>query len=764
MYEDETDEDLRTVKALPLLHSFIAAVLAPIVIAIVFGIMGSKTNPLLLQIELLLVAISFCLVGILTRSKLRGLLSIISAPISWVILYFMDLFTNGLIFNPYGLFAGLSGPISAIVQTGILDQYVTNASELVTLITQIAIIIDLIIVEILAFFLGFFISTLSTGIWTKKGDLSILSIILKPFAAVFAILILIIVPFTYHGVATFADGGVSLGAGAAEFMGAFGEGLGGGTGSQIDSINFTALSEAAERAEYWFRRSSNAFEHVQGNFLIRAVLNALFPEGTSYGGLNLREIPAILDISDILAEVSSALPYLLAGYENLTNGFTITFAVLSTTSLGGGFGGSLEGFQAEYNETFVDGLNYIQDAIYKFREAEDAVNVSINKAKTIIDEVIVDKNQTEGFGVFAIIIEEADVGYGIILDVAQGGIDFLNATYKTALAIDDLGSSDFSGAHTWMSSAALDLSDANDTLKAIDSSGLSKGSPLPFWGTVQIITDMVELLNYFVRAAANATDCYTRIENVLDTLQELNFAEENVLTYDWNPLSSNVSTARTIFDGADNNIKLATSKSNELAAREEGYYGPIIEGSIGPVLDDFSSMLNQFSTNISEVANLLGALESTVFSIQSLTEGFSLFNQSYTDAHEAAAGNFLTFFSTFNGDPRTNRSKDLMQMAIENASTGYSAVDQTTVIPSDVTNTWKNVLHQPAPGPTVDPDPATVPPSIAGIAFGIYGLIGALQAAADLAEAEDNQGLIQNIFQKMENVTLSQIFSGGGGP
>jgi hypothetical protein len=582
----------------------------------------------------------------------------------------------------------------------------------------------------------------------------------KPFAAVFTILILIIVPFAYHGVASFTDGGVSLGAGAAEFVGAFGVDLGGGgAGSQMDSINFTALSEAAERAESWFRRSSNAFEHVQGNFLIRAVLNALFPEGTSYGGLNMRQIPAILDISDVLAEVSSALPYLLAGYENLTVGFNITFTVLSTTSLGGGFGGSLEGFQADYDDTFVDGLNLIQDAIYQFEAAEDAVSETITKAKTIVDDVIVDKNAS--FGLFAVIVEEADVGYGIILDVAQGGIDFLNATYKTALAIDDLGLSDFGGAHTWMASAALDLSDANDTLKTIDSSALSKDSPLPFWGTVEIIGDMVELLNWFVRAAANATDCYTRIENALETMQTLNFAEEGVLTYDWNPLSTNVSAASTIFDGAKYNINQATLLSTELATKE---YGPIIDGSIGPVLNDFSSMLQQFSTNITEVGNLLNALETTVFSVQSLTEGFSLFNQSYTEAHNFASGNPLLFFSTFNADPRVNRSKDLMQMSIDNASTGYSAVDQTSVIPKDVTATWKDVLHQPAPGPTVDPDPSTIPPSIAGIAFGIYGLIGALQAAADLATAEENQGLIQDIFKKMENVTLSEIFSGGGGP
>ena len=115
-------------------------------------------------------------------------------------------------------------------------------------------ILDLVIVELLALFLGFFISTVATGIWTKKGELSIFSVIMKPIAAFFVIVILILVPFTYHGLANLAYGGVSIGAGASEFMQAFGlsTGVGAQNGDLVDFNDPAVIEElslAAERAE-----------------------------------------------------------------------------------------------------------------------------------------------------------------------------------------------------------------------------------------------------------------------------------------------------------------------------------------------------------------------------------------------------------------------------------------------------------------------------------------------------------------------------------
>jgi hypothetical protein len=772
MYEEESD-DLRTIKALPLWQSFLAAILAPVIIAVVFGILGSKTNSVLFQLELILVAIAFCLIGILSRSKLLGLLSVISAPISWFILFLVDIISGGFIPNPYGLLSGLAGPITAIAQSGILSGLGADVDELVTLITQIAIIIDLIIVEFLALFLGFLLSTLATGIWTKKGKLSIFSLIIKPFAAVFAIIIIIIVPFTYHGIANFADGGISIGAGAAEFLAFFGGELGGtgGSGAQAggpildlnDPEVVANLSEAAENAASWFKRSSIAFGQVQGNFLIKALLNYAFPEGReSFNGLNMREIPSILDISDILYHLSDELPPLLAGYQNLANGFELTFNVLGQSSIGGGSGSSIEGITADYDPNFKVGLDKISMALDNFTDAEDGVRDALSTAQEIITKVVID--ETAGFGVFIDIVDEAQVGYGVLIDVSRGGIYFLNATYKTTLAVDEMGESDFLGANNYMNGAANDLTTASSTLQAIDLSGLDPNSQLPFYGTVKVLQDMTQLLSYFSIAAANGTSCYLAVEKGLTALNGISFTEGTGFSSGFTHAATNISAANSFFDSAADNMNDASSYANNLT-KPENTYGPIIDGSLKPMLNDFSNMIHQFSTNITELGYQLRALEHTFFAMQSFSVGAELFNETWEfELTENGAG--PAFLTGFQGNSTVDLINDTLLMAIDNASLGWYNLSLATNIPNQVKTSWQNMLFWVSPlgdGPTsphpTPPDPYF--PSIAGLSKGVRDALRALDQLADWLDMDPENVLVQTFINNMDDIGLATIFGGG---
>lgn len=762
MFEPESD-DMRTIKALPLWQAFLTAVIAPIIIAFVFAMLGAQKDPLLLQIELILVAIAFCLTGILARSKLLGLLSVVAAPISWVVLFFASSQTNGWFVNPFGLLSELAGPLTSIAQSDILPPEIVSY---INPLIQVAMIVDLIILEFMALFLGFFLSTLATGFWTKQGELSILSVITKPIAAIFTIFILITVPFVYHGIANFMDGGVSLVAGTAEFMTIFGgelDGMG-GTGAQDEGLPIDLsdpevieeLRAAAVRAEAWFRRSQYKFDHVQGNFYTSILLGFL-PEEVS--GLNMRKIDKLLDISEILADVSSAVPDLLLGYNSLVDGFDRTFTVLSTTDLGGGFGGSTTGIEADYVEDFNIGLKNITDAVYYFNKSKPDVLRALGNAKGIISEVFLDP--TGDFGDIVKFVDQAQIGYGIILEVALGAIDFLNATYKTTLAVTDLGDSDFEGAHDWMDGAATDLTKANFTLRAIDTTGLDKESELPFWGTVEIIKDMTELLTYFARAAANSTECYSKIENVIDTIENLDFKGDEVLDYDWIILSTNVEEVDTVFQGASSNIAMATSLSETYTTKS---YGDMIDGSLKPMLNDFSSMLNQFSSNITEIGHLIKGLTHTIYSMEHFTTGFKLFNNSYVQAYEAA-DNASHFFSIFSTDPNVTKCQVLMDSAVENASTGHTEIGKTKVIPRTVKDTWQLLLYSPGPPDppshenleyTKTSQPESLPTSIAGLAKSISNTIDLLILAAGFGEEEND--LIQALFDAMDEVGMNEIF------
>ncbi len=755
MFEPDSD-DLRTIKGLPFWQAFIGGVLGPVIIAIVFGILGAKTSPLLMQVEIVLVAIAFCLTGILARSKLIGLLSIISAPIAWVVLYLLDTITGGLIANPFGLFTGISAPVAAIIEANL----VSGLAEFGSIISAVAMILDLIIVEFLALFLGFFLSMIATGIWTKKGELSILSAIAKPIAAIFVILILVLVPFTYHGLANLAYGGISMAAGASEFMSAFGM-TGAGAGAQdgfsfdLNDPEFIAnLTSAAEKAEQWFKASSIAFSQVQGNFLINLIIDSLFPEGTDFQGINMQEFTKILDIADVLALISGGLPELFTGYQNLVGGFELTFSVLGTTDLGGGFGSSIEVVQADYNSDFSTGLDMIGYAVSNFSAAESEVSEALTSAKGILSDIF--SNTSSDFGLIVDIIDEFAAGYGVILDIALGGIDFLNATYKTTLAIEELGESDFVGANSWLNDAAGELSQANSTMQNIDSTGLDPNSVLPFWGTVEILKDMTNLLSWFALAASNGTQCYTAIEQVLDTLQSLDFSGSEVLNTSWDQFSADVTAADTILAAAVENINSATTLSNSFETKT---YGDIIDASVKPMLIDFSAMLDSFSSNITEISYLMGGLTGTVISMQSFTEGFALFNQSYTTAMGTAGGDGPLFFSLILADPDFNRSEDLMNYSKNNASDAWTDIDNVTLISSSVKDNWQNILYYPAP--PADPNPNATTISIAGLAQGVIDTIGIFKAAGGLAYDPSFHDLIQTYFKFMENVDLDTIFGSG---
>jgi hypothetical protein len=269
---------------------------------------------------------------------------------------------------------------------------------------------------------------------------------------------------------------------------------------------------------------------------------------------------------------------------------------------------------------------------------------------------------------------------------------------------------------------------------------------------------MTNLLTYFSIAAANGTSCYLAIEDALEALHDLDFETGGVLGTNWNDLSSAVSAASYIFNMAEGNMTEAGTFSDSLKDKS---YGAIMDGSLKPMLDDFSRMINQFASNITEVGYQLTGLEKTVFAIQSFTEGVDLFNQTWTELRTLypLPSDGPAFLADFNLDPRIYRSEDLLDFAIVNASEGHSAVEDAATISSAVRASWQDTLYKPTP-PSI-PNPAAIPPSIAGLSQGVLNAIAAIRTLADWNDQGDQQGLVQTFFENMDNVGLDKIFGGG---
>ncbi|MFX0151243.1 MAG: hypothetical protein ACFFAJ_10710, partial [Candidatus Hodarchaeota archaeon] len=175
-----------------------------------------------------------------------------------------------------------------------------------------------------------------------------------------------------------------------------------------------------------------------------------------------------------------------------------------------------------------------------------------------------------------------------------------------------------------------------------------------------------------------------------------------------------------------------------------------------PMLNDFSNMIHQFSTNITELGYQLRALEHTFFAMQSFSVGVDLFNQSWNNARTTGVDGADTL-SIFTSDPRQNQSQDLMQFAINNASLGHGNLSQATTIPNEVRTSWQNMLYSPTP----PQDPETLPPNIAGLANGVLKAIWALWTLDTWATQDPQNVLVQQFIDNMDNIGLSTIFGGG---
>lgn len=764
MFETQ-DEDMRTFKPVPLLYSLIISILLPPVIAVVFSIIGAGTNPFLLQVELILFAILFCLMGILTRSKLIGLLNIFTAPISWFIISLLSTLTSGFIVNPYGLFQAIAPVLTALTTSGLpLDQ---SMIDIINMIAQYAFIIDLVVVILLAFFLGFFLSMIATGFWNKKGEFKIISVIFKPIAVVFVLLLIISIPFTYHALGKASDGALSLVAGMAELQEALGIELGAGVAAQEINLDLTdpavleALTEASKDATKWFKRSADAFDHVRGNILLDALLGALPAEYATIEGINIKESTELLRVVNALAELVEKFPNLLYGFLHLTNGFETTFNVIGETDLGGGFGSGINQYDGDYDSDLIDGLNEIVLAVNNFTEAEESIGEAFDQLDTVFELAIDDETAGPEVEQIKLILSEISVGFPALLDLGAASVPFLNGTYKTALAVGGLGNSDFPRANYWLKDGTDDLVLANTTMQSIDLELFDINSIMPFYGAIKIIRDMTNLLGLFTSAAVNGTDCYMAIDDSLDMLNSFNVSEAGTLN--WANLDSDINAATVFYNAAIGTISQAKTLGESLT-EEDNSYGALIDDSIKPILNEFSTMLNTFYDNITDIGSVLGALSHTVATMRYFTEAADAFEYGIAQASDPGISNFT-------------EAKELFELAINSSAYGANAVDEVTFIGKDAQDTWAEILwgdltgenhpsyyiagaelgdtsiYRPVPYDLVEEEPL----GVASIAEYSLGLIEQFENVLESADPE----AVELILGIVESLDLSAIFGSG---
>ncbi|MHA2105786.1 MAG: hypothetical protein ACW981_20355 [Candidatus Hodarchaeales archaeon] len=611
---------------IPLMYALPIAFVVSLLTLIIFSLIGAGSNAILAQIEVILLAILFCLPGILTRSKLRGIL--FSVPVTLIVIVVYELVIVALLgsgtYNPYAVAGVLKEPLINVINSnaGVLGFSATDvvfgtytAENLLSLL----IVVDLIIVAFVIFFGSWAASWIATLFWDKEGNLSIIAVIFKPIAVILAIIFLFFFPIAIHAASSTTGGAGFIVAGFGEILAGFSPPgttvvvAGQGFNLDLETLDVENLREHTNVAKGYFDTADARFSLLQGNLLFSFVLDQLPPE--------FRNVDNTLDLVGTMADVTYVLPELFYIFLNAKEGLTVTGEALSGAS------GS-----TTYDPGFREGLSYINLMGGNFSAAWDCKDEShpegqencglksgIQKASSITDiGALKDFVNLDDF------ITALDIGVDAFDEAWPAFLPFLNGTYKIILGTSALGTNDFDLASSWIESAASEFEESDKILSNVtDVQPVNitvQGSepiPIPIDGVINLAKDLNRLLIPFSYSAAAGINFFGAMADLMTAMQNLNLTDKTSIGNDatWAPVESNLALASSYFAEASFNIGLAKGNLTDMV--ESPRYGdllnPIFVGQPGDptIFRQVEDVITQFDSNVTVLSDILLALTDT---------------------------------------------------------------------------------------------------------------------------------------------------------
>ncbi|MFX0210078.1 MAG: hypothetical protein ACFFDT_29120, partial [Candidatus Hodarchaeota archaeon] len=626
---------------LPLLYAFPISIVVSLIIMVIFDLAGAEENGMLEQIEIILVTIGICGTGILTRSKLRSFLNLFAAPIIYLIPYVI-----GFPYNPWGHFDKIGvdrlADLKAAVVSADLEELKDVEEFIDTLQTygDYGFIIDLIILLFFPVLIGgFFYAMIATGFWRDDGKFSIISLISKPIAVIFVLIFAVAVPISYLGIARFTEGTMALGISGTYAMGGFNE----LSGENVSSIDQDKINTAFNNAADWMETAVIDFSAVGDNFVVDLLIFPLVDqlkllgEGGSVEGM----YDATIDFMDGAKFSLRAIPKLIDGFIDLKGGMDIALPAINIDN-GGTRRGISQGNDSIDVETFNQGLLLIQEGIISFEAAETEIDAAITKLLAGIDGIKEHAGELE-------IIETLDTvsnnissiqgGVPIAIDVAKAVVPFLNATFYLNQARQFLSDNDFFGAIDYLREASNNLDNAVTLLTGAKNTMEQGDMPVePIPQVVYAIIDVSSVINDLTRGALSLADMFNSLSNVAELIGGAELTDLSDPYFRHSPGN---------LTDADNHINLAyynftKAKSRAAENSTDNYSG--FQETINPVFTQISDMIGTFEGNLSDGAELIGALRYTNNAFIDFGRASLLFNESleYVDQY------ILTFSEPFN--------------------------------------------------------------------------------------------------------------------
>ena len=689
-------------KYVPFTYAMVIAYLVPTLFIVLLSPLTTN-NPLLYQIEYILVAFFYGLLGVLTRSKLRSLLNFIPAFASYLTVQFV---VQGLlnlkppINHPFAMFNTASGPIKNLI--------LTYAPASVSIASYLF-IVDLIIVFFIAEVVGFLTATVSTGFWNPKGQFSIFAVIVKVFVIPITLIIIIVLPIFFHGLGSGLDGGAYFLAGASELNLAFNGDGSGGTAAQFSSMDIAALRLHAEKAAYFFSVSDSKFHNLQGNLLVQAVIDWMV---STYPNLApLQNITVALNLVGSIAELSYVAPELILGLNALTQGFNLTLSYITKGD-------------TSYDDHFNEGLQELNYAFANLTLAWDKTDSS-NQHHGIEQAIVKAEslNQIESISNYINLenfTSALNTSVRTVLGIGSAFVQFLNGTYETTVGLANLAQNKLSETDYWMAQAINDFKLSNETLGNIDpgqpvvfeyySNGDQGASgktsiEIPVQGIVQLAKDYNSLLIYFAYAGLSSIDMFNGMDGVLTAMGNINWnntASAANPTF-WTDLANSMTLVNNSYNYGLGNLTLASNQASINAGHSYGsLLNPVFKSGSNSFASLFDGLITNLQDNFVDYGYLLNALTYTTYAFRDFS-----FGSDY----------FTTWAALFkaNGNADNSTSLALKPFAIanftssmQNAYSGYEALQLTLNVDPTLKETWSNSLYSPSNNGTI------LDPSVSG--------------------------------------------------
>ena len=634
---------------IPTIYALPIAIVVPLLVFLIFDILGAGSNGILSQILALVLAFSFCLTGILTRSKKHAIF--LNLPVIWlVIIIFNFVFKpilGDLAYNPFGIFSILSGPAVQIVQT-----FGINISS--NTITIALTILDLIFDSLIFFFGGWFVAGVATGLWDKKGELKIVSVIWKPIAIFGVIIFLIICPLVFHALSS-ATGGVGyIGAGALDMVQALGYNPNGspqtqsiGQTGQIDFIhlNINNLKSFSLSASHNINLADQRLQDLKSNLILSAIL--------SYFGVE--NITAVFDLAGAMSQVSYVLPAIYFSINDTNTGLGQTFGAMANSQQSYSSSGVASN-GVTYDKAFLNGLNNKNWATANFSYAWDCgvksgcgLQQALSRASSLKN--IQSLNNYIKIGEFFNAVDGAVAALNVV-DPAFA--PFINGTYKTILGLSALKYNFFTNATAWINSGILDFGSSSNILnsvqnvkpvnKSINSGVKWKVYDIPLDKIVLVAKDLNTLLIPFASSALDTVKLFSDMQGMMIILNNVNMSDTSVagISNTWSPVLGSLGSANLDLASATANISLSNNLlTTYINTRNYGLFNSTF--IIGPnsLFDTIQKFTSALESNLTAISQMFNATTHMVnaFVAMGLASGFfqQYISSSFTDSISKAS-------------------------------------------------------------------------------------------------------------------------------